>query len=136
MKKFQTMMAIVLVAMMALVVSSCGDDDDDNSKRYTIEFSLKITEKGNLTEEQCEQLIMEAKQKSNPSDRADDAAAEKATQLAAELVAEGMEFDKEAYGDAVMTYTIECKRVSNNERVAIYYVTYNKGDITITNGKN
>lgn len=136
MKKFQAMMAVVLVAMMVLVVTSCGKDDDDNSKRYTIEFSLKIDEPGNLTNEQCQQLIYATKQKSGVSDRADDATAEKATQYAAELVAESMELDKEEYGDAVMTVTVECKRASNNERVAIYYVTYNKGDVTITNGKN
>lgn len=139
MKKFQTMMAVVLVALAAFVVTSCGSDDDkDNNNRYTFETSLKIDEPGNLTKEECEALIMQCKQKSSTSDRANDAAAEQATQYVAETIAEGFELDKAQglYGDAVMTCTVECKRVSNNQRVAIYYVTYNKGDITITNGKN
>lgn len=139
MKKFQAMMAVVLVALAAFVVTSCGSDDDkDNNYRYTIETSLKIDEPGKLTPAQCEALIMQCKQKSSTSDRANDAAAEQATQYAAELIAEAFQLDKEQdlYGDAVMTCTVECKRVSNNQRVAIYYVTYNKGVITTTNGKN
>ncbi len=138
MKKFQAMMAVVLVALAAFVVTSCGSDDDKDNNRYTIETSLKIDEPGNLTKEECEALIMQCKQKSSTSDRANDDAAEKATQYAAELIAEGFEIDKAQglYGDAVMTCTVECKRVSNNQRVAIYYVTYNKGVITTTNGKN
>ena len=131
-------MAVMLVALAAFVVTSCGSDDNDNSNRYTLEFSLKIDEPGKLSQADCEKLIAATKQKSGASERADDATAERATQYAAEMVAEGFEMDKanDLYGDAVMTCTIECKRVSNNQRVAIYYVTYNKGVITTTNGKN
>lgn len=138
MKKFQTMMAVVLVALAAFVVTSCGSDDDKDNNRYTFETSLKIDEPGNLTKEECEALIMQCKQKSSTSDRANDAAAEQATQYIAEQIAEGFYIDKaqDLYGDAVMTCTVECKRVSNNQRVAVYYVTYNKGDISVTNGKN
>ena len=137
MKKFQTMMAVVLVALMAFAVQSCGSDNDD-SQRYTIEFSLKIDQPGNLSQADCQQLINQTKQKSGASDRADDNVARQATAYAAEMVAEGMRIDKEAglYGDAVMTCTIECKRVSNQERVDIWYVTYNKGVITKSNGRN
>ena len=138
MKKFQVMMASVLVAMMALVVSSCGSDKNDDNQRYTIECSLKIDQPGKLTQAECEQLIMAANKKSGASDRANDQAAIEATRYAAEMIAEGFEIDKAQglYGDAVMTCTVECKRVSNNARVAIYYVTYNKGDISISGGKN
>ena len=137
MKKIQMMFAVVLVAFMAMAVQSCGSDKDDN-QRYTIEMSLKIDEPGKLTTEECQALIMATNQKSSASDRADDKAAEQATQYAAQLIAEAFQMDKEKdlYGDAVMTCTVECKRVSNNQRVAIYYVTYNKGGITTTNGKN
>ena len=135
MKKFQAMMAVVLVALMAFAVQSCGSDNDDD-QRYTIEVSLKIDQPGNLTKEQCEQLIMAAKQKSAASDRANDQVAEEATRYAANEIASALEASQDIYGDAVMTFTLECKRVSNSQRVALYYVTYNKGEIKITNGKN
>ena len=137
MKKFQAMMAVVLVALMAFAVQSCGSDNDD-SQRYTIEFSLKIDQPGNLSQEDCQLLINQTKQKSAASDRADDNVARQATAYAADAIADPFRIDAEAglYGDAVMTCTIECKRVSNQERVDIWYVTYDKGVITKSNGRN
>jgi hypothetical protein len=136
MKKIQTMMAVVLVALMAFAVQSCGSDKNDDNQRYTIEFSLKIDQPGNLTQAECQELINMTSQKSGASERADDNAARQATSYAADLIAEAFRVDKDEFGDAVMTCTIECKRVGNKERVDIWYVTYEKGVITKSNGRN
>ena len=45
MKKIQSMMLMLLVAVMGLCVQSCGDDDN-NSSLYTIQ--AKLVDKGNL----------------------------------------------------------------------------------------
>lgn len=51
MKKFQTMMAVVLVALMAFVVQSCGNDDKDDltSTMYKLTETLVFQDKGELT---------------------------------------------------------------------------------------
>ena len=51
------MMVAIMVATFSFV--SCGSDDD-NKNQYRLEVSLKITEPGNLTQEECEKLIADA----------------------------------------------------------------------------
>ena len=48
MKKFQMMMATVLVALMAFAVQSCGSDDKDDlsSSPYEITGAVNIQQKG------------------------------------------------------------------------------------------
>ena len=136
MKKFQSMMAVVLVALMAFAVQSCGSDNDDNSQQYKLEVSLKITDKGPLTDAQCEAMIMDAAQGSTVADHPTDASAETATMRAAQAISEALVLYKETYGSAKFTYTLVCTKVSGNKQIITYYVDYNAGDVEIYNNKN
>jgi hypothetical protein len=136
MKKFQTMMAVVLVALMAFAVQSCGSDKDDDNQSYKLEVSLKITDKGPLTDAQCEALIMAAAKGSTVADHPSDASAETATMRAAQLISESLVLDKEALGNAVLTYTLVCTKVSGGKQIVTYYVEFNKGNVRTYNNKN
>ncbi len=51
MKKIQSMMLMLLVAVMGMCVQSCGDDDNNSSpvlSMYTIQ--AKLVDKGNLSD--------------------------------------------------------------------------------------
>ena len=126
------MMVAIMVATFSFV--SCGSDDD-NKIQYRLETSLKITEPGNLTEEQCEQLIAHAKQ-NIVADHNSDAEAEMATGEAAEAMAHGLEATADELGDAVLTYTFKCTKVSTGAQVITYYVDFDEGDINVYNNKN
>ena len=58
MKKYLSMIAFVMMAMVAFTLQSCGDDDDDN---YQLETSLKIYDRGPMTEREAQQMVMAAK---------------------------------------------------------------------------
>ena len=53
MKKIQSMMLMLLVAVMGMCVQSCGDDDN-NSSLYTIQ--AKLVDKGNLSDDAVAQV--------------------------------------------------------------------------------
>lgn len=128
-------MAIALVAMMAFTVQSCGSDDNDN-QQYKLDVTLKITDKGPLTDTEAEALIMNAAQQSVVADHKSDADAETATMRAAQLLSESLILDKNVFGDAVFTYTLACTKVSGGKQIVTYYVEYNKGDVRYYNNKN
>lgn len=59
MKKIQSMMLMLLVAVMGMCVQSCGDDDDNTpsmSSSYTMNVVLDVKNKGSLSDEQLEML--------------------------------------------------------------------------------
>ena len=59
MKKIQSMMLMLLVAVMGMCVQSCGDDDDNTpsmSSSYTMNVVLDVKNKGSLSNEQLEML--------------------------------------------------------------------------------
>ena len=130
------MMVAIMVATFSFV--SCGSDDDnnDNKNQYRLEASLEITEPGNLTEEQCEVLIADAAKQNIVADHNSDAEAEMATRMAAEAMAHGLEATADELGDAVLTYTFKCTKVSTGAQVITYYVDFNEGDINVYNNKN
>ena len=132
-KSFMTMM--VAAAALVIGVSSCGSDDD-NKNQYRLEVQLKITEPGNLTEEQCEVLIADAAKQNIVADHNSDAEAEMATRMAAEAMAHGLEATTDELGDAVLTYTFKCTKVSTGAQVITYYVDFNEVDINVYNNKN
>lgn len=136
MKKFQTMMAVVLVALMAFAVQSCGSDNDDNSQQYKLEVSLKIIDKGPLTDAQCEAMIMDAAQGSTVANHPTDASAETATMRAAQAISEALVLHKDTYGSAKFAYTLVCTKVSGNKQIITYFVEYNAGSINTYNNKN
>ena len=130
------MMVAIMVATFSFV--SCGSDDDnnDNKNQYRLEASLEITEPGNLTEEQCEVLIADAAKQNIVADHNSDAEAEMATGEAAEAMAHGLEATADELGDAVLTYTFKCTKVSTGAQVITYYVDFDEGDINVYNNKN
>jgi len=58
MKKIQSMMLLLLVAVMGMCVQSCGDDDNtpSMSSSYTMNVVLDVKNKGSLSNEQLENL--------------------------------------------------------------------------------
>ena len=59
MKKIQSMMLMLLVAVMGMCVQSCGSDDDNTpsmSSSYTMNVVLDVKDKGSLSNEQLENL--------------------------------------------------------------------------------
>ena len=130
------MMVAIMVATFSFV--SCGSDDDnnDNKNQYRLEASLKITEPGNLTQEECEILIADAAKQNIVADHNSDAEAEMATGEAAEAMAHGLEATADELGDAVLTYTFKCTKVSTGAQVITYYVDFDEGDINVYNNKN
>ena len=136
MKKFQTMMAVVLVALMAFAVQSCGSDKDDDSQQYKLDVSLTITDKGTLTDAECQAMIYSAAQMSQVADNGTDASAETATMRAAQAISESLVLYKETYGNAKFGYTLVCTKVSSGKQIITYYVDYDSGTINTYNNKN
>ena len=135
MKKFQTMMAVVLVALMAFAVQSCGSDDDD-SQQYKLTVTLDITDKGPLTDAQCDAMRADAQKGNTVANHPSDASAETATMRAAQAIAEALEIYKGTYGNAKFGYTLVCTKVSGGKQIITYYVEYNAGDVEIYSNKN
>ena len=127
------MMVAIMVATFSFV--SCGSDDD-NKNQYRLEVSLKITEPGNLTQEECEKLIADAAKQNIVADHNSDAEAEMATRMAAEAMAHALEANAAGFGDAVFTYEFKCTKVSTGAQVITYYVDFDEGDVNVYNNKN
>ena len=136
MKKFQTMMAVVLVALMAFAVQSCGSDNNDDDQQYKLTVTLDITDKGPLTDAQCDAMRADAQKGNTVADHPTDASAETATMRAAQAIAEQLEIYKGTYGNAKFGYTLVCTKVSGNKQIITYYVEYNAGDVEIYSNKN
>lgn len=136
MKKFQTMMAVVLVALMAFAVQSCGSDKDDDNQQYKLTVTLDITDQGPLTDAQCDAMRADAQKGNTVADHPTDASAETATMRAAQAIAEQLEIYKGTYGNAKFGYTLVCTKVSGNKQIITYYVEYNAGDVEIYSNKN
>ena len=135
MKKFQSMMAVVLVALMAFAVQSCGSDNDDN-QQYKLTVTLDITDKGPLTDAQCDAMRADAQKGNTVADHPTDASAETATMRAAQAIAAQLEIYKGTYGNAKFGYTLVCTKVSSGKQIITYYVEYNAGDVEIYSNKN
>ena len=129
---------MMMVAMMVATFSfvSCSSDDD-NTNQYKLDISLNISERGNLTQEECQELIFQAAQKSGVlANYKSDAEAKAATGEAAQAMAHGLEETKAEFGDAVFSYTFKCTKVSTGAQVITYYVDFSKGDINCYNNEN
>ena len=130
------MMAVVLVALMAFAVQSCGSDNNDDDQQYKLEVSLKITDKGPLTDAQCEAMMMDAAKGSTVANHPTDASAETATMRAAQAISEALEVYKGTYGNAKFGYTLVCTKVSGNKQIITYFVAYDAGEVEIYSNKN
>ena len=128
-------MAVVLVAMMAFAVQSCGSDNDDN-EAYKLNVSLKIEDKGLMTTEESQTMIMSAEKMTQVANHPSDFSAEQATKTVAEGVYNLLRSSNQAFGNAVFTYTFACTKVNGGKQIVTYYVTFDKGSVGIYNNKN
>ena len=136
MKKFQTMMAVVLVALMAFAVQSCGSDDEDNSRSYRMDFSAKVTNPGPMTPAQVATFEAEIAKRSATQNFQSDEVAATATGMAASALALSLEEEAAEIGNIEFTITIKTTKVKENKLIEVYYVTYNNGVTDYYSGKN
>ena len=128
------MMAIALVALMAFTVASCGDDNDSKS-RYELLGTMSITERGDMTQDMVDWLEGLFEDRVVGEYSSDSEAEEKCRQIAtvyASQVREKMQGDK----TVSFVITLKCSNLSTSKQVITYYVTHQKGDVTVTNNKN
>lgn len=135
MKKILSISMMLVAIMIATVSFSSCSKDDDNNATYKLDVSLKIDAAGNMTPEQCEQMIAQAASQSTSAAYPSDEAAQIGTGMTAAALAQGLEKEASKFGDAVFTYTLKCTK-SNGTQIITYFVTFDKGIVTYYNNKN
>ena len=131
MKKFQTMMAVVLVALMAFVVQSCGDDDKDvnlTSSMYKLTTTLVFQDKGELTTEQAENFQKKYSSEQTAEFLTDKQAESQTDQIAYKLASS----TKAEMGDEPMKFTITLitTNLNNNKQVCKWEIYYDNGSVS------
>lgn len=131
MKKFQTMMAVVLVALMAFVVQSCGDDDKDvnlTSSMYKLTKTLVFQDKGELTTEQAENFQKKYSSEQTAEFLTDKQAESQTDQIASQLSSS----TKAEMGDEPMKFTITLitTNLKNNKQVCKWEIYYDNGSVS------
>ena len=130
MKKFQTMMAVVLVALMAFVVQSCGNDDKDDltSTMYKLTETLVFQDKGELTTEQAENFQKKYSSEQTAEFLTDKQAESQTDQIASQLSSS----TKAEMGDEPMKFTITLitTKLSNNKQVCKWEIYYDNGSVS------
>ena len=130
MKKFQMMMATVLVALMAFAVQSCGSDDKDDlsSSPYEITGAVNIQQKGNLTDEEIATL-KEKFAKPATVTCLTDQMAESSTDKVAQGYIDYRELDS-SKSTAVFTITITTTNLKTKKQVCKWDIEWNKGSVS------
>lgn len=136
MKKIKYLLTMVLVALVAFAVQSCGSDDDNNNNKYSLKVSAKVADKGGLTNEESEAIIMSAGNKSIVADYPSEQDAITVVERIAQTMTEELIINKDEFKNAVFTYTLELTKVSNGAQVITYYVEFNKNTARYYNNKN
>ena len=131
MKKFQTMMAVVLVALMAFVVQSCGNDDKDvnlTSSMYKLTETLVFQDKGELTTEQADYFQKKYSSEQTAEFLTDKQAESQTDQIASQLVLS----TKAEMGDEPMKFTITLitTNLNNNRQVCKWEIYYDNGSVS------
>ena len=136
MKKIKLFMTMVLVALVAFAVQSCGSDDNNNNNKYSLKVSAKVTDKGGLTNEESEAIIMSAKNKDVVAEYPSDEAAMTVAERVAQAMTEELNLSQASFKNAVFTYTLQLTKVSNGAQLITYYVEFNKNTARYYNNKN
>ena len=131
MKKFQMMMATVLVALMAFAVQSCGSDDKDDlsSSPYEITGAVNIQQKGNLTDEEIATLKEKFAKPATVTCLTDQMAESTTDQLVQKYIASLRELDS-SKSTAVFTITITTTNLKTNKQVCKWDIEWNKGSVS------
>ena len=131
MKKFQMMMATVLVALMAFAVQSCGSDDKDDlsSSPYEITGAVNIQQKGDLTDTDIATLKEKFAQSVTGTYMTDQMAESTTDQLVQKYIANLRELDS-SKSTAVFTITITTINLKTNKQVCKWDIEWNKGSVS------
>jgi hypothetical protein len=131
MRKFQAMMAVVLMALMTFAVQSCGNDDkDDNlgTVMYKMSRSLVFSDKGELTTEAAESFQKKYRSEETAEFLTDKQAESSTDQIASKLASSTKaELDGMS---AKFTITIITTNLSNNKQVCKWEIYYDNGSVS------
>ena len=132
MKKFQAMMAVVLVALMAFAVQSCGSDDktpDLSGDTYRLSTSMTFQDKGQLTDATAAALQQAFVRSETGQYITDKSAADKTKEIVdvmAASIAVEMKDDK----TVAFTVTVITTNMRTNKEVCKWDIVYDKGNVT------
>ncbi len=136
MKKFQMMMATVLVALMAFAVQSCGSDDKDDlsSSPYEIIATFNLQQQGEFTNADIEKIKKTFAETNKDSEFTflTDQMAESRTQMLVQTYAGNLQQLANEVGtnSAVFTVTITTTNLKTKKQVCKWDVIWDKGSIS------
>ena len=132
MKKFQMMMATVLVALMAFAVQSCGSDDKDDlsSSPYEIIGAFNVQQKGELSDTEIATLKEKFAQSVTGTYMTDQMAESTTDQLVQKYIASLKEIAGTGESTAVFTITITTTNLKTKKQVCKWDIEWNKGSVS------
>ena len=136
MKKFQMMMATVLVALMAFAVQSCGSDDKDDlsSSPYEIIGTFSLQQQGEFSDADIEKMKNSFAEENKDSEYTflTDQMAESRTQTLVQAYAGYLQQLAKASptNTAVFTVTITTTNLKTKKQVCKWDVVWDKGSIS------
>ena len=132
MKKYQAMMAVVLVALMAFAVQSCGSDDktpDLNGDTYKLTTSMTFQNKGQLTDAGAAALQQAFVSSETGQYITDKSAADKSKEIVTTMAA-SMEAQMKGDTTVAFTVTVVTTNMRTNKEVYRCDIIYNKGNVS------
>jgi hypothetical protein len=131
MKKFQAMMAVVLVALMVFAVQSCGSDDktDLSGDTYRMSTSMVFQDKGQLPADIAATLEKAFVASETGQYITDKSAADKTAELVKSYAAQMpamMQGDK----TVKFTVTVVTTNLRTNKEVCRWDIVYDKGSVS------
>ena len=132
MKKFQMMMATVLVALMAFAVQSCGSDDKDDlsSSPYEIVGAFNVQQKGEFTDTDIATLKEKFAQSVTGTYMTDQMAESTTDQIVQKYIANLRELAGTGESTAVFTITITTTNLKTKKQVCKWDIEWNKGSVS------
>ena len=129
MKKFQMMMATVLVALMAFAVQSCGSDDKDDlsSSPYEIVGAFNVQQKGELTDTDIATLKEKFAQSVTGTYMTDQMAESTTDQIVQKYIANLRELAGTGESTAVFTITITTTNLKTKKQVCKWDIEWKAG---------
>lgn len=131
MKKIQTMLTMVLVALMAFTVQSCSKSDDKpdtGSAEYKLAYSISFQDQGDMTDAQVKAL-QDNFNKEQVGTMISDKQAESQTDALVDNLAKRA---KEIMGNEKVKFTITVitTKVSNGAQICKWDIVYDNGSVS------
>ena len=132
MRKFQMMMATVLVALMAFAVQSCGSDDkdDQSSSPYEIVRTFNLQQRGELKDQVIEEYKKEFDRSETATYMTDQMAESTTDQVVRKYISLLKEFAAVGKSTAVFTITITTTNLKTKKQVCKWDIEWNKGSVS------